>query len=151
MFISSRNVGVTRYVRMITLLLTQWFRVWGYVGGILLSVLAVCCNRTVSHRSFIYPLIPFDWILMAASFSPSMASSNTRNCQIRGRFGSSCSIIKENCSGIRTGGGGRLLFSAHHGDLSADYPFSDFPADVSGDAYISAADEQLIIRRNFSA
>ncbi len=50
-----------KFLRMITLLLTQWFRVWGYVGGILLSVLAVCCNRTVSHRSFIYPLIPFDW------------------------------------------------------------------------------------------
>ena len=50
-----------KFLRMITLLLTQWFRVWGYVGGILLSVLAVCCNRTVSHRSFIYALIPFDW------------------------------------------------------------------------------------------
>ena len=50
-----------KFLRMITLLLTQWFQVWGYAGGILLSILAVCCNRTVSHRSFIYPLIPFDW------------------------------------------------------------------------------------------
>ena len=50
-----------KFLRIITLLLTQWFQVWGYIGGILLSLLAVCCNRTVSHRSFIYPLVPFDW------------------------------------------------------------------------------------------
>lgn len=50
-----------KFLRMITLLLTQWFQLWGYIGGIGLSLLAVCCNRTVSHRSFIYPLIPFDW------------------------------------------------------------------------------------------
>ncbi|MCI8799572.1 MAG: spore germination protein [Lachnospiraceae bacterium] len=50
-----------KFLRIITLLLTQWFNVWGYVGGILLSVLSVCCNRTVSRKSYIYPLIPFDW------------------------------------------------------------------------------------------
>ena len=42
-------------------------------------------------------------VLMAASFRPSMASSSTRNCQIRGRFGSSCNMMKENVSGINWG------------------------------------------------
>lgn len=50
-----------KFLRILTLLLTQWFGLWGFVGGILLAVLAVCCNRTVSKSSYIYPLIPFDW------------------------------------------------------------------------------------------
>ncbi len=50
-----------KFLRIITLLLTQWFGVWGYLAGLLLSVLGICCNRTVSHKSYIYPLIPFDW------------------------------------------------------------------------------------------
>ena len=50
-----------KFLRIITLLLTQWFNLWGYIGGILLSLLAIGCNRTVSHRSYLYPLVPFDW------------------------------------------------------------------------------------------
>lgn len=50
-----------KFLRIITLLLTQWFGLWGYIAGILLSVLSICCNRTVSRKSYIYPLIPFDW------------------------------------------------------------------------------------------
>jgi len=50
-----------KFLRIITLLLTQWFGLWGYAAGILVSVLGICCNRTVSHKSYIYPLIPFDW------------------------------------------------------------------------------------------
>lgn len=50
-----------KFLRILTLLLTQWFGLWGYIGGILLALLSVCCNRTVSKSSYIYPLIPFDW------------------------------------------------------------------------------------------
>lgn len=50
-----------KFLRILTLLLTQWFGLWGYIGGILLAVLFICCNRTVSKSSYIYPLIPFDW------------------------------------------------------------------------------------------
>lgn len=49
-----------KFLRIITLLLTQWFGLWGYIAGILTAVLSICCNRTVSRRSYIYPLIPFD-------------------------------------------------------------------------------------------
>lgn len=50
-----------KFLRIITLLLAQWFNLWGYIGGILLSLLAIGCNRTVSHRSYLYPLFPFNW------------------------------------------------------------------------------------------
>ncbi len=50
-----------KFLRIMNLLLTQWFGLWGYLGGILVSLLAIGCNRTVSHHSYIYPLIPFDW------------------------------------------------------------------------------------------
>lgn len=50
-----------KFLRILSLLLTQWFGLWGYLGGYAAALAAVCCNRTVSHRSYIYPLIPFDW------------------------------------------------------------------------------------------
>lgn len=50
-----------KFLRILTLVLTQWFGLWGYIGGVLLAVLSVCCNRTVSGNSYIYPLVPFDW------------------------------------------------------------------------------------------
>lgn len=50
-----------KFLRILTLLLTQWFGLWGYGAGVLLAVLSICCNRTVSRSSYIYPLIPFDW------------------------------------------------------------------------------------------
>lgn len=50
-----------KFLRILTLLLTQWFGLWRYGAGVLLAVLSICCNRTVSRSSYIYPLIPFDW------------------------------------------------------------------------------------------
>lgn len=50
-----------KFMRIITLLLTAAFGVWGYVGGILLFVAALAMNRTVSHQSYLSPLVPFDW------------------------------------------------------------------------------------------
>lgn len=49
-----------KFMRILTLILTQIFGPWGYWGGILITVLAIACNKTVSHRSYLYPLIPFD-------------------------------------------------------------------------------------------
>ena len=50
-----------KFLRILNLLLTQWFGLWGFIAGNLIALLAVCCNKTVSHHSYIYPLIPFDW------------------------------------------------------------------------------------------
>lgn len=50
-----------KFLRVMNLLLTQWFGLWGYIAGILIALLAIGCNKTVSRHSYIYPLIPFDW------------------------------------------------------------------------------------------
>ncbi len=50
-----------KFLRILNLLLTQWFGLPGYIAGILVAALSICCNRTVSHGSYLYPLIPFDW------------------------------------------------------------------------------------------
>lgn len=50
-----------KFLRILNLLLTQWFGLWGYIGGISVAVLAICCNKTVSRKSYIYPLVPLDW------------------------------------------------------------------------------------------
>lgn len=50
-----------KFLRILDLLLTQMFGLWGYIGGLLLAVALIAGNRTVAHTSYIYPLIPFCW------------------------------------------------------------------------------------------
>ena len=50
-----------KFLRMLNLIMTQIFGLAGYVAAVIIAVLAVCCNKTISRRSYIYPLIPFDW------------------------------------------------------------------------------------------
>ena len=48
-----------KFMRVILLILTAFFDVWGYAAGVLLSACAVAFNRTLAGKSYIYPLIPF--------------------------------------------------------------------------------------------
>ena len=48
-----------KFMRMLTLILTAILGVTGYILGILICLIAVVSNRTVSNKSYIYPLIPF--------------------------------------------------------------------------------------------
>lgn len=48
-----------KFMRILTLLLTNWFGLWGYIGGIVICPAAIVMNRTVSEKSYIYPLLPF--------------------------------------------------------------------------------------------
>ncbi len=50
-----------KFMRIITLVLTALLGVWGYGAGILLAGVCMCCNKTLSHRSYLYPLIPLNW------------------------------------------------------------------------------------------
>ncbi|MGN1204137.1 MAG: spore germination protein [Lachnospiraceae bacterium] len=54
-----------KFMRILTLILTACFDVWGYVAGILLTILAIACNKTVSGQSYIYPFLPFRFKLLA--------------------------------------------------------------------------------------
>ncbi len=50
-----------KFLRVIILALTALFNVWGYFGGILLSIVLIATNKTVDgSRSYMYPLIPFN-------------------------------------------------------------------------------------------
>lgn len=48
-----------KFMRIINLVLTAIFGVWGYVGGIVILAVSLLFNRTVSGRSYLYPLVPF--------------------------------------------------------------------------------------------
>jgi len=55
-----------KFFRMIILALTAIFRVYGFVAGIILFLLAVATNKTLSgKRHYLYPLIPFNKKAMA--------------------------------------------------------------------------------------
>lgn len=49
-----------KFVRVVTLCLTAIFNVWGYVAGIVIGVACIAFNRTISGKSYIYPLVPFN-------------------------------------------------------------------------------------------
>ena len=59
---SSFELGYAlKFMRIIILLLTTFFGIWGYVGGVALAALAIIKNKTIAGKSYIYPLIPFSW------------------------------------------------------------------------------------------
>ena len=49
-----------KFMRIINLILTAIFGVWGYLTGIAILVVSIAANRTVSDQSYLYPLIPFN-------------------------------------------------------------------------------------------
>lgn len=48
-----------KFFRMINLVLTAVFNVWGYILGISLFIIAIVRNKMVSGQSYLYPLLPF--------------------------------------------------------------------------------------------
>ena len=58
---SSYELGYAlKFLRVILLILTGLFNIWGFVVGVLLVFVAVCFNKTISGESYLYPLIPFN-------------------------------------------------------------------------------------------
>ena len=52
-----RNV---RILRIMLLVLIWLLNLWGLILGILLIILLLATNQTVSGKSYLYPLIPFN-------------------------------------------------------------------------------------------
>lgn len=51
-----------KFFRMLTLILTGFFGLWGLIAGSLLLFLALLTNPTIDgRRRYLYPLIPFNW------------------------------------------------------------------------------------------
>ena len=57
-----------KFMRLITLILTAWLGMWGFVAGVLLSVFSICSNRTIAGKSYLYPLFPFRLRQLAQRF-----------------------------------------------------------------------------------
>ena len=49
-----------KFLRMILLVLTQFFGIYGFVGGIVLTIVLLATNKTISGSGYFYPLIPFN-------------------------------------------------------------------------------------------
>ena len=49
-----------KFMRIINLILTAIFGVWGYIAAVVLLITAVAANKTISGRSYIYPLFPLN-------------------------------------------------------------------------------------------
>jgi stage V sporulation protein AF len=49
-----------KFMRVMTLILTALLGIWGFAAGIVVSLAMVAANRTLSGKSYIYPLIPFN-------------------------------------------------------------------------------------------
>ncbi len=51
-----------KFMRIILLILTAIFGLWGFIGGSLLILILIATNETVNKkRSYLYPLIPFNY------------------------------------------------------------------------------------------
>lgn len=49
-----------KFMRIINLILTAIFGIWGYIAAIVILIVAIVTNKTVSGKSYIYPLVPFN-------------------------------------------------------------------------------------------
>ena len=49
-----------KFMRIIILILTAIFNIWGFVAGVVISILFVVLNKTTAGFTYLYPLIPFD-------------------------------------------------------------------------------------------
>lgn len=57
---SSFELGYAfKFMRLIMLITTALFNVWGFAAGVVFSVCAIVFNKTIAGKSYIYPLIPF--------------------------------------------------------------------------------------------
>ncbi len=50
-----------KFVRIVTLILTAFFDLWGFAAGIVIWILMLAFNNTISGKSYLYPLVPFRW------------------------------------------------------------------------------------------
>ncbi len=49
-----------KFMRIITLVLTAIFGLWGYLAGLIIFVVTIVSNKTIARTSYLYPLFPLD-------------------------------------------------------------------------------------------
>lgn len=49
-----------KFCRVLLLVMTHLFNIWGFAAAFVINLLLLCFNRTLSGKSYLYPLIPFN-------------------------------------------------------------------------------------------
>ncbi len=49
-----------KFMRLIMLVLTSLFNLWGFLAGLLITITAIVGNKTIAGKSYIYPLLPLN-------------------------------------------------------------------------------------------
>ena len=49
-----------KFCRVLLLIMTYLFNIWGFVIAFVINLLLLCFNKTLSGKSYLYPLIPFN-------------------------------------------------------------------------------------------
>ncbi len=65
-----------KFMRIMLLILTELFHIWGFAAGCVIMFLSMACNRTISGKNYLYPLIPFRWKKLKRKIVRSQSSSN---------------------------------------------------------------------------
>ena len=57
-----------KFSRIMLLILTNFFGVWGFVAGTVVILCALMFNKTFTGRGYLYPLLPFNGIQLLKRF-----------------------------------------------------------------------------------
>lgn len=49
-----------KFMRIITTLLTQFFGLYGLIGGTVFSIVILCTTKAINKKGYLYPLIPYN-------------------------------------------------------------------------------------------
>lgn len=49
-----------KFCRVLLLVMTYIFNVWGFIIAFIINLVLLCTNRTLSSKSYLYPLVPFN-------------------------------------------------------------------------------------------
>ncbi|MGG5461546.1 spore germination protein [Clostridium sp. B9] len=55
-----------KFLRTLLLILTSLFNIIGFIAGLIIGLILIATNKTLTGNSYLYPLIPFDWSALKA-------------------------------------------------------------------------------------
>ena len=50
-----------KFMRILILILTYFLNIWGFLLGLIVSVVLIATNKTVTGKGYLYPVIPFNY------------------------------------------------------------------------------------------
>lgn len=79
---SSVELGfAVKLCRILMLILTSIFGIWGFVAGLLITLLLMATNKTMTGQSYIYPIYPFNWQALKRQLIRTPVRSNKNEIQ----------------------------------------------------------------------